>query len=138
MSQVEDYESVISSTTHRRDGLLKFLTTSHLDGNRCCCSLSTGLAEKTLLCFSLYQNVPLIVSARQSPNAISCLNGIRFIAMVCVILGHSYSSGVYGTSGRSKKVILMTHKLYMHSTLLFFFFIKRLKGKVPHTSICNI
>ena len=58
--------------------------------------IPAGVAEQVLACFSLYQNVPVIVSARQSRDAIGCINGIRFIAMCCVLLGHSYSGLPYG------------------------------------------
>lgn len=52
--------------------------------------VSARLSNQLLLSFSLYQNLPLIVNTSQPKGAIGCLNGLRVIAMCCVILGHTY------------------------------------------------
>lgn len=49
--------------------------------------------EKTLefiTAFSVFKNVPIILSTKQPPTAITSLNGIRVISMFWVILGHTY------------------------------------------------
>ena len=51
----------------------------------------TDLAVRFLLCFSLYRNVPIIVTAKEPQGQYSCLNGIRVIATSMVVLGHTYS-----------------------------------------------
>lgn len=40
--------------------------------------------------FSVFKNVPMILSTKQPPTAITSLNGIRVISMFWVILGHTY------------------------------------------------
>lgn len=40
--------------------------------------------------FSVFKNVPIILSTKQPPTAITSLNGIRVISMFWVILGHTY------------------------------------------------
>lgn len=48
-----------------------------------------GLGVQTLMCFSLYHNGWKLLATKQGPGTIRCLNGIRFISMTWVILGHS-------------------------------------------------
>ena len=52
--------------------------------------LKTFLKE-CLLGFSLYKNVPVVLSTYQPPAAITNLNGMRVISMFWVILGHTYA-----------------------------------------------
>ena len=40
--------------------------------------------------FSLFKNVPMILSTKQPPTAITSLNGIRVISMFWVIVGHTF------------------------------------------------
>ena len=51
------------------------------------------------MCFSLYTNGYKILSTKQPPGALTCLNGIRFISMLWVILGHTL---VFSTSSISE------------------------------------
>uniref|UniRef100_A0A1X7VDC1 Nose resistant-to-fluoxetine protein N-terminal domain-containing protein n=1 Tax=Amphimedon queenslandica TaxID=400682 RepID=A0A1X7VDC1_AMPQE len=46
--------------------------------------------KECLLGFSLYKNVPVVLSTYQPPAAITNLNGMRVISMFWVILGHTY------------------------------------------------
>ena len=41
--------------------------------------------------FSLYKNVPMILSTRQPPSAITSMNGVRVISMFWVIMCHVYT-----------------------------------------------
>ena len=45
--------------------------------------------ENTLRSFSLYKTLPAILSTKQPPSAITCINGLRVISMFWVILGHT-------------------------------------------------
>ena len=48
-----------------------------------------GAIGNFLMCFSLYTNGYKILSAKQPPGSLTCINGIRFISMTWVILGHT-------------------------------------------------
>ncbi|KAJ8304386.1 hypothetical protein KUTeg_017969 [Tegillarca granosa] len=50
-----------------------------------------GVAGKLILSFSVYTNGKKILSTNQGPSSISSINGIRFISMTWVILGHTYA-----------------------------------------------
>ncbi|CAC5410947.1 unnamed protein product [Mytilus coruscus] len=49
-----------------------------------------GLLGKLLLSFSIYTNGAKILSTDQSAGSLNAVNGIRFISMSWVILGHTY------------------------------------------------
>ena len=51
-----------------------------------------------LMCFSLYTNGYKILSTKQPPGALTCLNGIRFISMLWVILGHTIGFAIANMS----------------------------------------
>ncbi|XP_076090041.1 nose resistant to fluoxetine protein 6-like [Mytilus galloprovincialis] len=51
-----------------------------------------GLIGKILLSFSVYTNGASILRTEQSKDTITCINGIRFISMTWVCLGHGYLS----------------------------------------------
>ena len=46
-----------------------------------------------LMCFSLYRNLPKLLSTKQPPGAIDCFNGMRTLSMMWVVLGHVYFIG---------------------------------------------
>ena len=48
-----------------------------------------GIIEKVLLSFSVYSNGAKILSANQSAGSLGAVNGIRFLSMSWVILGHT-------------------------------------------------
>ena len=51
-----------------------------------------GFGMKILLSFSLYTNLKAIMSTNQhSGDTLTCLNGMRFISMTWVVLGHNFS-----------------------------------------------
>ena len=47
-----------------------------------------------ILSFSLYKTVPVIMSTKQPPNAITSINGMRVIGMCWIILGHTFMWGL--------------------------------------------
>ena len=49
-----------------------------------------SLAFEFLSAFSLFKTVPMILSTKQPPTAITSLNGIRVLSMFWVILGHTF------------------------------------------------
>jgi photosystem II stability/assembly factor-like uncharacterized protein len=49
-----------------------------------------GIGGKLLLSFSVYTNGAKILSTEQSKEVLTSINGIRFLSMTWVILGHSY------------------------------------------------
>ena len=55
-----------------------------------CIFLFSGTIEKVLLSFSVYLNGVKILSTNQASGSLSAVNGIRFLSMAWVILGHSY------------------------------------------------
>lgn len=53
-----------------------------------------SLAVRTLHCFSALNNSRAILSTAQSSEEISCLNGIRFITAIWIVISHSCWAGV--------------------------------------------
>ncbi|XP_064616859.1 LOW QUALITY PROTEIN: nose resistant to fluoxetine protein 6-like [Liolophura sinensis] len=53
-----------------------------------------GRVCQFLLAFSIYSNGAKILSTKQGSSSLRCLNGIRFLSMTWVILGHSYAFGL--------------------------------------------
>ena len=47
--------------------------------------------------FSVFKNIPTILSTKQPPSAITSLNGLRVISMFWVILGHTHLWVLYST-----------------------------------------
>lgn len=56
------------------------------------CFYLSGLLARILLSFSCYTNGCKILSTTQGSETLGAVNGIRFLSMSWVILGHSYSS----------------------------------------------
>ncbi|XP_052094567.1 O-acyltransferase like protein-like isoform X5 [Mytilus californianus] len=54
-----------------------------------------GFLGKLLLSFSVYTNGAKILSTNQGSGTLTAVNGIRFISMSWVILGHTYAFGLY-------------------------------------------
>ena len=44
-----------------------------------------------LVCFSLTKNIPSLLSMKAGRRSNLCLNGIRFLAMCWVLLGHTFA-----------------------------------------------
>jgi len=53
---------------------------------------NVGLVGKLLLSFSCYTNGTKILSTAQGSETLGAINGIRFLSMAWVILGHSYGA----------------------------------------------
>lgn len=51
---------------------------------------SRGKIEKALLSFSVYTNGVKILSTNQAAGSLGAVNGIRFLSMAWIILGHTY------------------------------------------------
>ncbi|CAC5392295.1 unnamed protein product [Mytilus coruscus] len=49
-----------------------------------------GLIGDLLLAFSVYTNGAKLFNTKQNKDILTCINGIRFISMTWVILGHTY------------------------------------------------
>ncbi len=47
--------------------------------------------QRLLLCFSAVSNGEKILSVKNTPGSLTCLNGIRVLSMGWVILGHTFS-----------------------------------------------
>lgn len=60
--------------------------------NRSCIYIFPGIPGKLLLSFSVYTNGAKILSTDQGKDVLTCVNGIRFLSMTWVILGHAYSA----------------------------------------------
>ncbi|XP_053380232.1 nose resistant to fluoxetine protein 6-like [Mercenaria mercenaria] len=52
-----------------------------------------GILGKLLLSFSVYSNAPKILNTNQPKGTLTSVNGIRFLSMTWVILGHVYGFG---------------------------------------------
>ena len=50
----------------------------------------TDIASRLLKCFSLTSNLTKLLDSKQSDRSITCLNGIRVISMMWVIIGHTF------------------------------------------------
>ena len=58
-----------------------------------------------ILSFSLYKTVPVIMSSKQPPNAITSINGMRVIGMCWIILGHTFMWGLtFGVTANALEV----------------------------------
>ncbi|XP_045202111.2 nose resistant to fluoxetine protein 6-like [Mercenaria mercenaria] len=53
-----------------------------------------GTLGKLLLSFSVYSNAPKIFNTYQPAGTLTSVNGIRFVSMAWVILGHTYAFGL--------------------------------------------
>ena len=54
----------------------------------------SGTWGKVLLSFSVYTNAAKILSTNQPSGTLTAVNGIRFVSMTWVILGHSYGFSI--------------------------------------------
>ncbi|XP_045202094.2 nose resistant to fluoxetine protein 6-like [Mercenaria mercenaria] len=63
-----------------------------------------GIPGNLLLSFSLYTNAPKILNTNQPKGTLTSVNGIRFLSMSWVILGHTIGFGIPHTSNASTLV----------------------------------
>ena len=54
----------------------------------------SGTVSKALLAFSIYTNTAKILDTKQPAGSLTALNGVRFISMTWVILGHVFAFSV--------------------------------------------
>ncbi|XP_063927525.1 nose resistant to fluoxetine protein 6-like [Zophobas morio] len=67
--------------------------------------------------FSVYTNGRTIfTTTTPTPDHLSCLNGLKFISMMWIVLGHQFSIPIYGSITNTKYVLQWTDKL--HSMVL--------------------
>ncbi|XP_067945682.1 nose resistant to fluoxetine protein 6-like [Watersipora subatra] len=55
-----------------------------------------GIGIMLLKSFSLYENLPKLLDSTSKPNQLQALDGIRFLSMTWVIIGHVYSFIAFG------------------------------------------
>ncbi len=53
--------------------------------------------QTVVKCFSLESNMAKLFDSKQSDRSISCLNGLRVISMMWVVLGHTFAFASIGT-----------------------------------------
>lgn len=81
------------------------------------------LVEKFLLGLSAYRNTRALfkISSKKNPEMLHCLNGIRFISMTWVVLGHVYGNfGNYPTNNNLIYTIKVTKSLIQPKHLMSF------------------
>ena len=60
--------------------------------------LIPGMLVRVLLCFSICKHVPRMTSFDHAPGSMKCVNGMRSLAFLWIVLGHSFQLGVWITS----------------------------------------
>ncbi|XP_060562019.1 O-acyltransferase like protein-like [Ruditapes philippinarum] len=65
-------------------------------------SYKPGILGKLLLSFSVYTNAPKILNTSQPKGTLTCVNGIRFLSMTWVILGHTYGFGAQSIANSAR------------------------------------
>ncbi|CAH0406839.1 unnamed protein product [Chilo suppressalis] len=73
-------------------GLLTLLSTSYDLRHSVLLERDPKEASKLYTSFSVYTNSRKFFTFRPNPNALTCLDGIRSIAMIWVIVGHTFST----------------------------------------------
>ncbi|KPJ06931.1 Nose resistant to fluoxetine protein 6 [Papilio machaon] len=76
-------------------GLLSFLSTyyelNHIFGR----NRDPKSANQIFCMFSVYSNTKRLLTFKSVPGALECLDGVRALAMLWVLLGHSFSSQLF-------------------------------------------
>ena len=65
-----------------------------INGN-CYYGFVVGVGMQLMKSFSLYETVPKMMDSSPKPNQLQGLDGIRFLSMSWVILGHVYAFPMY-------------------------------------------
>ena len=60
--------------------------------------VSADRFEQIFLAFSLWRTLPRILSAKAPKGSFRCINGLRFLAMCWIMLGHTFVLGPTTTS----------------------------------------
>lgn len=79
-------EAMVFSTEKRTNSFFFFCTNISIR--------KENFLVKFFLCFGLHKNARQVLSTEVPKNAIGCINGIRTISMMWVILGHLYFFGM--------------------------------------------
>ncbi|XP_052756169.1 O-acyltransferase like protein-like [Galleria mellonella] len=82
-----DYVALVTFTLL---GILMLISTTYDIRHRIFLKKDPKLANKLYLSFSVYTNTLRLVTYTPVPGALECLDGIRAIAMLWVIIGHTY------------------------------------------------
>ena len=80
--------------------------------------LISGILGKVLLSFSVYTNVTKLLNTNQPAGTLSSINGIRFLSMTWVMLGHSYGFGI-SVAGNGSMIIKMLFPLFVELQQLY-------------------
>lgn len=89
--------------------LVAFIITSTIYEMRC---VHKQLKQhKIFVAFSIYSNGKALLKRDKSPSEIACLNGIRFLSMVWVVSGHTFSVYSSGAVANLKDVLDWTNSL---------------------------
>ena len=70
-----------------------------------------GMPGKLLLSFPIYTNAKKILNTNQPAGTLTAVNGIRFVSMTWVILGHTYAFGL----NRGGKCCSYAHESNWHN-----------------------
>lgn len=62
--------------------------------NEVCVHLISVSFKAVCTSFSLYQNVPALLSFDHPRGSFQCLNGIRFLSFAWIVLGHTSLLGI--------------------------------------------
>ncbi|CAH1788359.1 unnamed protein product [Owenia fusiformis] len=65
---------------------------------------------KIVTSFSVYTNLPKVLNTSQGKGTLTCLNGVRFLSMSWVILGHTYIMGFILPAGPTTQNIAQAYK----------------------------
>ena len=74
-----------------------------------------------LLAFSMYITVPAVTTSKQPPGAYNCLNGLRVLAMLAVIFGHTFVLGPFGSPMATGKISGIYDRFKMEENIVFYF-----------------
>ena len=94
-----------------------------------------GIAGKLLLSFSIYTNGAKLLSAKQGAGTLTAVNGIRFISMSWVILGHTYG---FGTSAVGRSITVKNTILFKYNIHSAISAMKRIRTTIYHLNSLNI
>ena len=68
--------------------------------------------KSIFLAFSLWRTLPRILSAKTPKGSYGCINGLRFLAMAWIVLGHTYYLGPNSTQALGIKTLYFVMNLH--------------------------
>ena len=87
----------------------------------------TGFKEKLATSFSIYKNIPDLLSFDRSEGEITCIHGIRVLSMALIILGNSFLYTSLSLTGApvTGNILLVCHLVfsitYKHDSVVLSF-----------------